>query len=179
MWINPNTQQVIRNRSDIRYEYPNVSFPPEIIDEDIAWLGLLSVTEVPKPTADRVMEVVEELAPAEVNGVWTQQWNVRAATTAEQNAAKAVLQKEVVDATQKRLDDFAKTREYDGILSACTYHTSPTPKFQAEGAYCVTQRDATWAKLYEMLAEIEAGTRPIPQSFADIEPELPALVWPV
>lgn len=88
------------------------------------------------------------------------------------------VQGEIVTATQQRLDDFARTRNYDGILSLCTYATSTVPKFQAEGQYGVTARDATWAKLYEMLAEVEAGTRPMPTGFADIEPELPSLAWP-
>ena len=73
---------------------------------------------------------------------------------------------------------FARTRNYDGILSACTYATSPTPKFQTEGQYCVVARDATWARLYEILGEVEAGTRPVPSGYADIAPELPVLVWP-
>lgn len=89
------------------------------------------------------------------------------------------LQAEIVAATQKRLDDFARTRGYDNILSACTYATSTVPKFAAEGQYCVNARDATWAKLYEILAEVEAGTRPMPSGYADIEPLLPALEWPV
>ena len=88
------------------------------------------------------------------------------------------LKSEIVAATQQRLDDFARTRGYDGILSACTYATSTVPKFQAEGQYCVNARDATWAKLYQILAEVEAGTRPMPSGYADIEPELPVLEWP-
>lgn len=90
----------------------------------------------------------------------------------------AEVQAEVVTATQQRLDDFARTRNYDGILSLCTYATSAVPKFQTEGQCGVTARDATWAKLYAMLSEVEAGTRPVPTGFADIEPELPALTWP-
>lgn len=90
----------------------------------------------------------------------------------------AELQTEIVTATQQRLDDFARTRNYDGILSLCTYATSTVQKFKAEGQYGVTARDATWAKLYEMLAEVEAGTRPMPTGFEDIEPELPVLAWP-
>lgn len=85
---------------------------------------------------------------------------------------------EVVEATQARLDAFAGTRNYDGILSLCTYATSPTAKFAAEGQYGVEARDATWAKLYEMLSEVQAGARPMPNTYADIEPELPALSWP-
>ena len=85
---------------------------------------------------------------------------------------------EIVAATQQRLDSFAQSRGYDSMLSACTYATSPTPRFAAEGQYCVEARDATWSKLYEMLGEVLAGTRPMPTGFADVEPELPALSWP-
>ena len=84
----------------------------------------------------------------------------------------------ITDATQKRLDDFAKTRNYDGILSACTYATSTVPKFAAEGQYCVNARDNTWAALYTIMAEVEAETRPMPTGYADIEPLLPVLTWP-
>jgi hypothetical protein len=100
--------------------------------------------------------------------------------TPEQIAAEQAeqLQSQIVAATQDRLDAFAQTRNYGGILSACTYATSTTPKFAAEGQYCVEARDATWAKLYEMLDEVLAGTRPMPSGYADIEPELPVLEWP-
>jgi hypothetical protein len=81
-------------------------------------------------------------------------------------------------ATQQRLDTFAKTRLYDGVLSLCTYATSPNPKFQAEGQYGVESRDATWATLYEIMEEVKAGTRPMPSGYADIESELPVLQWP-
>ncbi len=89
------------------------------------------------------------------------------------------LQQRIVDATQKRLDDFARTRNYDGILSACTYATSTVPKFAAEGQYAVQARDATWAALYALLAEVQAGTQPVPTGFEDVEPLLPPLAWPI
>lgn len=80
---------------------------------------------------------------------------------------------------QKRLDDFARTRNYDGILSACTYATSAVPKFAAEGQYAVEARDATWSRLYDLLAEVKGGQRSVPESFElDIAPELPVLIWP-
>ena len=87
------------------------------------------------------------------------------------------VKREITDATQTRLDTFAKTRNYDGILSAATYATSTVPKFQQEGQDAVNLRDATWARLYQVMAEVEAGTRPVPESFADVEPLLPALEW--
>ena len=78
---------------------------------------------------------------------------------------------------QKRLDDFARTRNYDGILSAATYATSTVPKFKAEGQYAVEARDATWAKCYEILAAVEGGTRPMP-TLEELIAELPVLTWP-
>ena len=98
---------------------------------------------------------------------------------ANQAAAAQALQQSVVDATQRRLDDFARTRNYDGILSACTYATSAVPKFAAEGQYAVQARDATWAALYQFMADVQAGTQPVPSGFEDVEPLLPALEWPL
>jgi len=82
-------------------------------------------------------------------------------------------------ATQRRLDTFALTKGYDNILSAATYATSLIPKFAAEGLCAATLRDSTWAALYSLLADVEAGTKPMPTSFADVQTTLPELVWPV
>lgn len=90
----------------------------------------------------------------------------------------ARLEAQFTTAIQKRLDDFSRTRNYDGILSACTYATSAVPKFSSEGQACVNLRDATWSAAYNILAQVQAGTRPMPASIADIEADLPALEWP-
>lgn len=78
---------------------------------------------------------------------------------------------------QQHLDDFARTRNYDGILSAATYATSAVPKFKVEGQYAVEARDTTWAKCYEILAAVEGGTRPMP-TLDELLAELPVLTWP-
>lgn len=96
--------------------------------------------------------------------------------TPEEIAAK--IQNEVIVMAQLRLDTFAQTRMYDGILSLCTYVTSAEPQRAAEAQYGVAVRDATWTKLYQILAEVQAGTRPMPTGFSDIESELPTLNWP-
>jgi len=80
-------------------------------------------------------------------------------------------------AVQDRLDRFAQTRGYDGIMSACTYVTSDVPSFRAEAVYCVTARDNTWATCYQIMNEALAGQRPIPALDALFE-LLPALMWP-
>lgn len=89
----------------------------------------------------------------------------------------AVVQQAVVDAVQKRLDDFARTRQYDSILSACSYSTSKNAKFGAEGQCCVDARDTHWAKCYEIMSAVQAGTRPMP-TVEEVLAEMPALMWP-
>ncbi|MFA5386812.1 MAG: hypothetical protein WC322_00235 [Candidatus Paceibacterota bacterium] len=83
----------------------------------------------------------------------------------------------VQQAVQQRLDDFAQTRGYDGILSAATYVTSTVPKFAAEGQYAVGVRDATWAACYQIMADVQSGVRPLP-TVSEVLAELPPLEWP-
>lgn len=165
--------------AEIRKQNPNVSIPDSPKDADMELLGVFRVFNSTPPAVSSAQVLVEG-APAYAveNTRWEQVWFARDKTAEELAAEALALQQEIVQATQARLDDFARTRSYDGILSACTYATSSVPKFQAEGQYCVVARDETWATLYTILAEVEAGVYPMPTSFADIEPELPALVWP-
>jgi hypothetical protein len=81
------------------------------------------------------------------------------------------------DAVQDMLDAKAKERNYDDILSLCTYVASGNPLFAAEGQAGVSWRDAAWAKCYEVLAEVRAATRPQP-TVEELIAELPAMVWP-
>lgn len=177
-YINTQTQQYPISEQDIRNAYPNTSFAnPFVPPAEYQW-----VFASPQPTYDPITQGVREVSPVQANGNWQQAWEVfdldQNQVAANIAAKDQAILDECVSNTQKRLDDFAKTRNYDGILSACTYATSSVAKFQTEGQYCVNSRDATWAKLYSMLKEVEAGTRPKPSGYADIEAELPELLWP-
>lgn len=88
------------------------------------------------------------------------------------------IERDIVVMTQNRLDAFAQTRGYDGILSASTYATSAVDRFRAEGQYCVDARDATWNALYQLMTEVQAGNAPMPAGFSGVEPLLPVLSWP-
>ena len=101
----------------------------------------------------------------------------RAATHPAPGPTPEELQRQFVDAIQARLDAFAQTRNYDGILSAATYATSTVPTFQTEGQYAVQARDVTWAKGYEILGAVMSGQRPMP-TLAEVIAELPELEWP-
>jgi hypothetical protein len=96
----------------------------------------------------------------------------------------AVLQEEFLASTKSRLtsaiqsmlDETAKERGYDSILSLCTYATSPTAKFSDEGQAGVSWRDEVWAKGYAILADVESGSRAIP-TVDELLAELPDFAW--
>ncbi len=78
---------------------------------------------------------------------------------------------------QRYLDETARSRGYDGILSACTYATSSVPKFAAEGQACVTWRDSVWATCYVLMGDVMQGLIAIPTA-AELIAALPQMVWP-
>jgi hypothetical protein len=182
-----NSGQVVSER-EFKALNPSVSFPSEMSADAADSCGADIVLEGSKPQCEFWWQHVIDDGVEQINGQWYTKYIAGPvfATQADQDAYVAqktveknqALQASVVEQTQARLDTFAATRNYAGILSLCTYATSTNAKFQAEGQYGVEARDETWAKLYEILAEVEAGTRPVPIGYAEIEPELPVLVWP-
>lgn len=136
-----------------------------------------------QPSFDPITQTVIRDGCEEVEGQWQYKWRIddlepeqiEANTTA--NALN--IQASIIQSVQARLDTFAQTKFYDGILSACTYATSSIPKFALEGQYAVDARDTTWATATGILEAVLAGTRPVPTGYAEIEPELPILAWPV
>lgn len=179
MYINTVTLQYPVSEIEIRSLHPNTSFPiPFSPPEEYAL-----VFPIPQPTFNQVTEFVREIIPQQVeSGNWEQRWEVvnldPDIAAANQLAEQARIKNEIVFNTQKRLDLFAQTRNYDDIKSASDYAGCSVPKFSQEGTYCRDARAETWNVLYQVLAEVEQGTRPMPQGFQDIEPLLPQLQWP-
>lgn len=144
---------------------------------------VVPLLEIAEPVVDPITQSVQRNGCEFVNGQWQYKWDIAQLTpeqiAANQAAQVAAIIADVTAGTQKRLDDFARTRNYDGVLSACTYASSGVPKFAGEGQYCVDARDSTWATLYTFMAEVQLGTKPMPTGYADVEPLLPPLAWPV
>lgn len=87
-----------------------------------------------------------------------------------------VVKQELKEAVQAHLDETVQARNYNGILSCCSYASSTDPAFASEGAAALAWRDAVWRHCYDVLAEYEAGTRLLPTADVLIA-ELPALNW--
>lgn len=69
--------------SRLKRDNPQVSFPREMPEERLADWGVYPVTKVPQPEYDTETQTVEEGQPVQIDGVWTQVWNVRSLTPDE------------------------------------------------------------------------------------------------
>ena len=100
---------------------------------------------------------------------------------------------EAADKVQKRLDDFARSRRYSNTDSLSKYkditdeeiaalpaeEQAVVARYRAECRYLVLKIAQTWAVLERIESEVQAGTRPMPTGYAEIEAELPVLEWPL
>ena len=102
--------------------------------------------------------------------------NVKSAAVLQEEFL-ASTKSQLISAIQSMLDEKAKERGYDSILSLCTYATSPNKKFADEGQAGVSWRDEVWAKGFTILADVEGGERAIP-TVDELLAELPDFAWP-
>jgi len=189
MEIRIRTTGEVLSEAAFRQSRPDTSFPTAITAVTLDGFDADVVMEGPQASGGEFWQYSVRDGVEQINGKWYTKYSLGPTFGTQEEQTEYVAQKtleraqavqaSVVAETQKRLDDFAKTRNYDGILSLATYATSTNTTFQAEGQYGVEARDATWAMLYTILAEVQAGTRPMPTGYSDIEAELPTLVWPV
>lgn len=110
----------------------------------------------------------------------------------EQKSNRELLQKNIIEKVQIRLDTFAQSRGYDNTNSIAKYKDIsdeeismlPTEeqflvqKFRTECRYLAVATARTWAKLYLILAEVQSGNRVV-YGYSDIENDLPELIWPI
>jgi hypothetical protein len=94
----------------------------------------------------------------------------------EHTVASAPTVQQYTDAVQSHLDAKAQERNYDNIVSACSYAGAPNP-FQADGSAFVAWRGDVWAACYQIMGEVQGGQHGAP-TIADLIAELPVLVLP-
>lgn len=88
----------------LRRDNPQVSFPREMPDERLADWGVYPVSKVEPPEYNPETQALEEGQPVQIDGVWTQVWNVRSLTTEElksripQSITKRQARQELIEA---------------------------------------------------------------------------------
>lgn len=75
------------------------------------------------------------------------------------------------------LDATAQARRYDNRITCMVRAGFPGP-FQAEAIAFATWCDTCNATAYELMAEVQAGTRPLPATTQALIDSLPEMVWP-
>lgn len=140
-------------------------WPPQIVLPPLTEYQSLGQETLTADAVNRVVHVgyaVRDWTPEEI--------------TAHKSAKAEIFRVATELKVAQELDNFAKTRGYDSILSACSYATSSVPKYQVEGARAMTLRDASWVKAYETITAVTAHEIP-PPAYEDIG--MPVLEWEV
>lgn len=178
LYINTNSMEYPLTEAEVRSKFPNTSFPSNFTPPE----PYAMVEDSLQPVYDRSTQKLTEITPVESNGKWVRAWEVTALSeetiSLKSEFAKAELIQLLTDHVQAKLDNFARERNYDNILSTCTYATSSVEKYRQEGQYCIQARDTTWAKFSEILEAVEKGVRDLPPGLSELDAELPVLTWP-
>lgn len=133
---------------------------------DSAWVYLPCWRDVPlydKATGNPVMAARGE-TPESLNAT-TKPWPGPGFAWVHDDWAETpeAIKARLTNDVQRYLDDTARSSGYDDIKSAVTYADEPAvTKFQIEGQAFRAWRSHIWEACYQLLAEVEAGTRPVP-----------------
>lgn len=164
-----------------RSSYPNVSFPNTITQSTLDGYDFDLVTRVDRPTITSTQTVTYTVT--KIDGEWIEQWTVTDITDPDQLAAIRAqdiqnLLGDVSWQVQTVLDNFARTKLYDNIVSACSYAVSTNAQYLAEGLYCVKLRDDMWSQCYSIIADVISNVRPTIPTAEQLMSELPVPTWP-
>ena len=84
---------------------------------------------------------------------------------------------DIVAAMDNLFNTTAQSKHYDNRIT-CALRAGYAGPFQAEGIAFATWMDGCNALAYSMLAEVQAGTRPMPANTDQALALLPPMVWP-
>lgn len=84
---------------------------------------------------------------------------------------------DIVTAMEQLFDATAQSKHYDNRIT-CALRAGYFGPFQQEGIAFATWMDSQNAKGYTMLAQVQAGTMPMPATVADALALLDPMVWP-
>lgn len=137
-------------------------------------IGQIFEKEYPPEAAEWCNEngkaYIEEIEPVDD----VRRFQIKGIPEPTQEEKNAQIQSQLTTAIQNVLDNEAQKLNYDSCLSVCSYVDTVVQKFDDEGKAFRSWRSAVWAKGYEILDEVLAGTREIPTE-EELLSELPKL----
>lgn len=87
--------------------------------------------------------------------------------------------KEIINSeVARKLDEFAKTRGYDNIISCASYANSTNLSYKQEAEYCIQLRDQVWAIINDWINKVDNYEIEMPKSMEQIYKKLPEFNWP-
>lgn len=173
----------ITTHGNVKWDGTHFCPASALTPDEAEYFRVVPLLATEPPTINPTTQSVIRDGGEQANGQWQYRWAVEDLTAEQiavnQASAEKMTRDSIIGAVQCRLDSWAQSHGYDSIISLCTYASSSIQKFKAEGQNGVDKRDATWARLIEIMVEGESGSRPIPAGYADIEADLPELGWPL
>ena len=108
---------------------------------------------------------------------WVAEGGVAVAYVAPPIIPEIVNQQTIVQAMEQLFDQTAQAKHYDNRVT-CALRAGYVGPFQAEGIAFAQWMDSQNAKGYAMLAQVQAGTMPMPSTTAEALALLDPMVWP-
>lgn len=119
------------------------------------------------------LDILPDLIEATYGGIgWL--WD---GTTLTEPPVPPLTVEQIVQAMDNLFDSTAQSKRYDTRIT-CALRAGYTGPFQAEGQAFASWMDTCNALGYTMLAQVQAGTRPMPATVDEALALLPAMVWP-
>ena len=183
MWINEETLKTYKFVHEVRADI-NASLPEILTDETLAGIGVKPVLLV-EPQYDHIAQTAIEVAPMQIDGVWTQQWQIIdllpeqvAANQAAKTANDARLVAEKIEALWQAADRYTSSYISGvaiGILTIGVMQQKP------KALAVSTWSSAVWAEYYARKALVTATSvdnhdfssfGPIPHSVPELQAEV-------
>lgn len=153
---------------EIRAANPETSFPPALLPEHVAALGIVPIQYDPEPDADP-MRVQPGALRSEGSHV-VRGWVLEPETVPE-------IQARLTRVLDGHLDAVAGERHYDNRWTCSLRAAFPEGEFFAEGAAYFAWMEKCNFKAYQIMAAVKVGLRPVPTE-SELIAEMPLMVWP-
>lgn len=107
--------------TQLRHKFPSTSFSTNSEGADLSAFGVVTVEATTQPSVNLTQQKVEEGAPALVDGVWEQVWNVIDLSAEELEEIKVSKMAEIRSTRDKRLSASDWTQVADAPVDAAAW----------------------------------------------------------